>query len=97
MKMFVWAILGFAMAGLAFWIVSSTETIPPHPLPLAVLAFIFGVAPLGSFWMMFMAIRYESRPWPYVLLAFLPYTFLGYYFERVRGKKLKAANVMRGE
>lgn len=29
-KIFEWAILGFSVAGLAFWIVSSTETIPPH-------------------------------------------------------------------
>lgn len=27
---------------------------------------------------------------PYLLLAFIPYFFLWYYFERVRGKNLSA-------
>jgi hypothetical protein len=85
-KMFLWAILGTALAGVAFWLVTSTATIPPHPLPLLVLALFFGVSPLGAFWMMYMAVRYERQPLPYFLLAFIPYFFLGYYFERVRGR-----------
>jgi hypothetical protein len=40
--------------------------------------------------MLYRAIRYEKRPLPYVFLAFVPYAFLGYYFERVRGKKLES-------
>ena len=87
MKMFLWAILGLAVAGLAFWIVTSIETVPPRPIPLLVLALVFGVGPLGSFWIMYMAIRYEKHPLPYVLLAFIPYFFLGYYLERVQGRR----------
>jgi hypothetical protein len=86
MKMSLWAIFGFAVAGLAFWIVTSTETVPPRILPLLVLALIFGVSPLGTFWMMYWVIRYERHPFPYILLAFIPYYSLGYYFERVRGR-----------
>ena len=37
--------------------------------------------------MMYMAIRHEKRPLPIILLAFLPYTFLWYYFERVKPQK----------
>ena len=85
MKMFLWGCLGFAVAGFAFWIVTTTETVPPHPLPLVLLALIFGVSPLGTFWMLFMVIRHEKRMMPYALLAFFPYSFLGYYFERVKG------------
>ena len=87
-KMLLWATLGMAVTGVAFWIVSGTATVPPHPLPLVILALIFVVSPLGSFWMLYMAIRYESRPLLYVFLAFLPYFFVGYYLDRVRGKKL---------
>jgi drug/metabolite transporter (DMT)-like permease len=96
MKMSLWAIVGIFVAGLAFWIVTSTATIPERPLPLLILALVFGVSPLGGFWMMYMAIRYENRPLPYILLAFIPYFFLGYYFERVRGKNLEATHRMRG-
>lgn len=94
MKMFLWAAVGILVAGFAFWIVTSTVTIPERPLPLLLLALVFGVSPLGGFWMLYMAVRYEKRPLPYILLAFIPYFFLGYYFERVRGKNLEAARHM---
>lgn len=89
MKMCLWAIFGFAIAGVAFWIVTSTETVPPRPLPLLGLALVFGVSPIGTFWMLYRVIRYEKRPFPFILLAFVPYFFLGYYFERVRGRESK--------
>jgi len=40
--------------------------------------------PIGAFWMIYMSLRFEKKPVPYVLLAFVPYSFLWYYFERVR-------------
>jgi hypothetical protein len=61
-------------------------SIPPTPINLLWLALLFGISPLGSFWMLFMAIRYEKHPLKYVLLAFIPYYFLAYYFERVRDR-----------
>ena len=76
-----------AVTGFAFWIVTSTVTIPLRPLPLLVLALVFAVPPIGSFWMMYMANRYEKLPLLYLLLAFIPYFFLSYYFERVRGHR----------
>jgi hypothetical protein len=97
MRMFLWAILGLAVAGCAFWIVTSTVTIPAGPLPLLGLALVFGVSPIGTFWMIYMAIRYERRPLPWLLLAFIPYFFLGYYFERVRRRgKLAEETGSRG-
>ena len=92
MKKLLWAIFGSSVAGVAFWIVTSTETVPPRPLPILVLALIFVVGPIGSFWMMYRVIRYERHPFPYVLLAFIPYFFLGYYFERVRGQTTRPAH-----
>ena len=83
-----WAAIGCGVAGLAFWIVTTTETIPPKPFPLLILFLVFGFGPVGGFWMMYMAIRYEARPFRYLLLAFVPYYFIGYYFERIRGRNL---------
>jgi hypothetical protein len=93
-KMFLWALIGMVVAGLAFWFVTSAATVPERPLPLLVLTLVFGTSPLGTFWMLYMAIRYEKHPSPYVLLAFVPYFFLGYYFERVRGKHIAAQSLM---
>ena len=59
------------------------------PQSSLLLVFVFAVPPLGAWWMIYMAIRYEKNPLPMILLAFLPYTFVWYYFERVRtGKHL---------
>jgi hypothetical protein len=60
---------------------------PENPLVLIVVFLIYAVGPLGAFWMLYMAIRYERHPLPMILLAFLPYSFLWYYFERVHPKK----------
>lgn len=38
---------------------------------------------------MYMSIRYEKKPLPMLALAlFVPFTFVWYYFERVRPGKL---------
>lgn len=85
--MFLWFVLGMAVTGAAFWFVTSKGPVPANPLSLLAIALIFVVSPIGGFWMLYVVIRYEKRPLPYILLAFLPYFFLGYYFERVRNKK----------
>lgn len=35
-----------------------------------------------ALWMLYQAIRYEIRPWRFILLSFLPFSFIWYYFER---------------
>lgn len=51
---------------------------------VGLLALLVFVAPgVGTLWMLWSCIRYERRPLPFVLLAFVPYAFLWYYFERV--------------
>lgn len=87
MRTFLWLILGLAVTGAAYWVVTSDAT-PPQPLLIAIVALIFVVPPFGSFWMLYMVIRYEKHQMPYLLLAFIPYFFLGYYFDRIRGKSL---------
>jgi hypothetical protein len=88
MKMFLWAISGTAVAGLTFWMVYSNEAVPARPLPLFALALVDGFAAIGALWMLYMAIRHEKRPLPWILLACIPYFFLGYYFERIRPRGL---------
>jgi hypothetical protein len=90
MKKLLWAIPVIVMNGFAFWVVTTSVPIPPSPINLLWLGLVFGVPPLGAFWMWYMAIRYEKRPLQYLLLALIPYFFLGYYFERVRGRHLEA-------
>ncbi len=52
--------------------------------------FISGVASLGAFWMMYASYRFEKQPASMFLLAmFVPFAPVWYYFNRVRGKKLK--------
>jgi hypothetical protein len=59
----------------------------PDSNPLMMLAFIglFAVPPVGAFWMMYQAIRFEKSPFALIGLAFfIPFTFVWYYFERYR-------------
>jgi hypothetical protein len=88
MKRALWVVPGIALIGFAFWVVTTSVEISPSPINLLWIGLVFGIPPLGTFWMWYMAIRYERRPLLFMLLAFIPYFFLGYYFERVRGKNL---------
>ena len=48
---------------------------------------LFAGANIGSIWMLYTAIRNEAHPVPFVLLAFVPFFFLWYYFERYKTGK----------
>jgi len=86
MKLLLWILLGLGVTVVAFWIVVA-PWFPKNPF-LEDLAVVFFMAPsVGAFWMLFMVIRNERKPLPLVLLAFIPYAFLWYYFERVRPRK----------
>jgi hypothetical protein len=86
MKLLLWVLLGLAVTGLAFWMVT-TSGIPRNPFSVFLFVAVYAVAPVGAFWMLYVAIRNERHPLPIILLAFLPYSFLWYYFERVRPGK----------
>ena len=83
MKIFLWVVFGLLVTGLAFWILTMPG-VPHNPVLMFLIIVVFVVSPFGSFWMLYMSVRHERRPLPMVLLAFIPYTFLWYYFERVR-------------
>jgi hypothetical protein len=71
MKLFLNVFVGLAAAGLVFWLIGTSNAPVNSPLVLLYAAMCF-VASGGSFWMMYMAIRYEKSPWLMVLLAFVP-------------------------
>ena len=91
MKMLLWILLGLLVAGSAFLILI-LQGVPRNPLLTFLIVVIFVVSPVGSFWMLYMSIRHEKHPLPIVLLAFIPYSFLWYYFERVRPGNLLREN-----
>ena len=57
---------------------------PKGGLESAFVTLFFLVQPLGALWMLYRSVRFEGRPLLFILLAFVPYAFLWYYFERVR-------------
>jgi hypothetical protein len=83
MKVLLWIVFGFVVAGVALWMVTSSG-IPRNQLLIFLFIMIFAVSPVGTFWMLYVAIRHEKHPLPMILLAFVPYASLWYYFERVR-------------
>ncbi len=84
-KLVGWILAGLSVTGLAFWMITADLGTKPLILPLVVA--VFAVPPIGAFWMLYMAIRYEKNPLPMMMMAFIPYGFLWYYFERVRTGK----------
>ena len=88
MKTFVWILFIAILCGFAAWVVIG-PWFPKNPVVIFALAVFFGVPNLGAIWMLYVSVRFEQRPLPLVILAFVPYSFLWYYFERVRpGKHL---------
>jgi hypothetical protein len=60
-----------------------------HSTSFIDVIFAFGsfVSHIGCLWMLYQAVRYEIRPVRFVLLAFLPFSFVWYYFERYSRRK----------
>jgi len=52
--------------------------------PLPVLSFVSWI---GFLWMLYQVIRYEIHPWRFILLSFLPFSFVWYYYERYRRRE----------
>jgi hypothetical protein len=90
MKLILWILLGFVVAGLAFWAIVTEG--PENPVLVSFVVVVFAASPIGAFWMLYVAIRHETHPLPMVLMAFIPFSFLWYYFERVRPGKLTRGN-----
>jgi hypothetical protein len=81
MKLLLWVLTGSSVAGVSFWLVIVTQA---NPLPVSVFVLANAAATVGAIWMMELAVREEKHPGPMIWLAVLPFSFLWYYFERVR-------------
>jgi hypothetical protein len=88
MTRILWVPLALVLASLALWIVVG-PWFPKNSFVIFLVAAYFGASALGGFWMLYIAVRYEKRPLQFALLSVIPYTFLWYYFERVRPGKHK--------
>lgn len=93
MKTILWILLGLVVTGIVFWMLVNQRI--PQTLLAETLVFVFFAAPsVGAFWLLYMAVRFEKHPLPFILLAFIPYGFLGYYFERVRPNRNKTRDLL---
>ncbi len=88
MKKFWWVPLSVGFVCFYAWFTIGSAT--PNPsifiLPIVLIVMLGNI---GTFWMWYVAIRWEVRPLPFLLLGFLPFSFLWYYFERYRGGRHK--------
>jgi hypothetical protein len=78
-----WVLVVAALAGFCGWVVIGPWT--PHDQGVVFLLIaLFATPNIGAIWMMYTAVRNEAKPLPFVALAFIPFSFLWYYFERYR-------------
>jgi hypothetical protein len=92
-KELTWPSIIIALNLVAYWIVTG-PWIPQHEWEAVLVAAFFMGASLGTLWMMFIAIRYESKPWHFIGLAIIPFCFVWYYYERYRsGRHLTRGRV----
>jgi hypothetical protein len=81
-------LIGLGVIALTVWLLIG-PWFPTSPVGVFLTSAFYGEASAGAVWMIYMVIRCEKRPIPMVVLACLPFTFLWYYFDRVRpGKHL---------
>jgi hypothetical protein len=87
MRHILWITILFMVSICAVWLVLSSW-VPKNTVELSLVMIFFIGAPVGNFWMLYRTIRYEKKPWPFVIIALVvPLAFLWYYVERVRPQK----------
>jgi hypothetical protein len=72
-----------ALGILCAWVVIG-PWLPHSQIEMVLVAVLFISPNIGAVWMIYTAARYESKPVPFVILAFIPFSFLWYYAERFR-------------
>ena len=90
MKLLLHIVGGFVAMAAAVLLITRGQAQESNPAILFAYVALFAISPIGSFWMLYMSIRHEKNPFPFVLLSLIPFTFLWYYFERVRQTKRDA-------
>lgn len=92
----LWFIPLACVAGfLPFYLLTRLHLPGFHPLVVLVVL-VHTVVPIGAWWLIYQAVRYEIRVGRYVLLAFIPFGFLWYRFVRYPHRP-KVIRVPRGE
>ena len=86
-KLASWVAFCCLLVGLCLWVMAGPEAPRHNPWIIGFFVGYSTVAPIGAYWMLYQAIRYEEHPWPFIVLAFLPCSFFWYYFERVRNQE----------
>lgn len=87
MKKLLWVVLVVGMSAIIVWGVTNLE--PPISWGGgSMILIILAVNSLGMFGMLYVTIRHETRPLLFVLLAFIPYAFIWYFFDRVRKMRI---------
>jgi hypothetical protein len=82
MDFLLWFIpLSFIAAFLPFALLTSSHEKGFQPLVVLVVI-VHTIVPLGAYWMIYQAIRYEPRVGRFVLLAFVPFMFVWYRLVR---------------
>jgi hypothetical protein len=66
---------------------------PQTTVAMGALIAFFVCAPIGAFWMLYDCSRREKPPFIYFLLAFIPYAFVWYYFDRVRPRSARSTQI----
>jgi hypothetical protein len=93
MRIMFWILPGLILTGLTFWLVTR-PWFPGNPVSGALLyGVVSGVSVFGGFWMIYTAIRYERNPWPFILLACVPYASFWYYHERIKPMRRSARDM----
>ncbi len=82
------AIVAVFVYAIALWAVF-TPGVPNSMWFVPVAIAVFVVPPIGAWWLIYTVIRHEKRVFPIILIAFVPYGFAWYYFDRLRSGKFK--------
>jgi hypothetical protein len=82
MKRVLWLVLLGGATWFALWEVTSPSRASGPGLVFIVV--FFALHPFGAAWMIHTILRSEKRAAKFFLLALVPYSFVWYYFERVR-------------
>lgn len=96
MRTALWIGIILFLTAIAFWIVNG-PWYPHSSIALFFTCAFFAAPGIGGLWMLFTVVRCEKKPLPIALVAFFPFTFLWYYFERVRPRKHKPREIPAGE
>jgi hypothetical protein len=89
LKLLLYTLFSILMTTVAVLLLTRGPAPDSSPVIMIALVVLFGGPAFGAFWMVYMSIRYEKNPFPMIFLAMIPFTFLWFYFERVRRGKLR--------